>query len=315
MEPSAMTHPKDPLPKVPATFTAPKFEVSVKQNGTMELPGYFPFYYAAIQSVWVYWRVERTVLDEYLRDKGMKAARFSDGGDTGLVNINFFNAAALYGAGQPGNPGVGGFNETEVNIVGYASAVEASVPTSYTLEAFVTGADQTKRIGVYRVWVACDNAVAVAAGQQRYFENKFLVAYDYNVPSLNNDPSQSEYQWTCYDPAEIASEKTPTTFIYRAAVNLAGLTPQPGNMSEWVDLSYDDKAKRVVASRRNYLGMYDTYLLSRAPADPVSIEFGTSKHPMRTDMQRLIGARPAFAIQRFVSPPVIAEAAPYYADL
>jgi hypothetical protein len=310
-----MTHSKDPLPKIPPKFTAPKFVVSVKQDGTMEIPGYFPFYYAGIQSLWLYWRVEHSLLDEYLLDKGMKAARFGNAGDTGLVNINFFNAAALYGAGQPGNPGISGFNETELNIVGYAAAVEASVPTSYTLEAFVTGADQTKRIGAYRVWVACDNAIAVAAGQQRYFENKFLVAYDYNVPNLNNDPSQNEYQWTCYDAAEITGEATPTTFIYRASVNLAGLTPEPGNMSEWVDLSYDAKSQRVVASRRNYLGMYDTYFLSHAPANPVRIEFGTSKHPMRADMQQLIGARPAFAIQRFVSPPVIAEASPYYADL
>jgi hypothetical protein len=310
-----MTQSKDPLPKVPPTFKAPKFEVSVKQTGTMEIPGYFPFYYAGIQSLWVYWRVERSVLEGYLNEKGMKPARFSDGGDTGLVNINFFNAAALYGAGQPGNPGVSGFNETEVNIVGYAAAVEACVPTSYTLEGFVTGADQTKRIGVYRVWVACDNAIAVAAGQQRYFENKFLVAYDYNVPNLNNNPAQAEYEWTCYDATEIAGQNPPSTFIYKATVNLAGLTPQPGNSSEWIDLSHDDQSKRVVASRRNYLGMYDTYFVSRAPASPVRIEFGTSKHPMRADMQRLIGKRPAFAVQRFVSPPVIAEASPYYADL
>jgi len=143
-----MKQSKDPLPKVPAKFKAPMFKVSVEPDDPpfRLIPGYFPFYYAAIQSLWVYWRVERSVLDEYMRDKGMKPARFSNGGDTGLVNINFFNAAALYGAGQPGNPGVGGFNETEVNIVGYAAAVEASVPTSYTLEEFVTGADQTKRI-------------------------------------------------------------------------------------------------------------------------------------------------------------------------
>ena len=310
-----MRNAKNPLPKIPPTFIAPKFDVSVKQTGTMKIPGYFPFYYAGIQSLWVYWRVERSVLDKYLREKGMKPARFSDGDDTGLVNINFFNAAALYGAGQPGNPGVGGFNETELNVVAYAAAVEAAVPTSYTQKAFVSGADQTKRIGVYRVWVACDSAVAVAAGIQRYFENKFLVAYDYNVPHLNNDPAQSEYQWTCYDAAEIAGQKKPGTFIYRGNVNLAGLTPAPGNMSEWIDLSYDETSKRVVASRRNYLGMYDTYFLSRAPANAVRIEFGDSNHPMRADMQRLIGTRPAFAIQRFVSPPVIAEASPYYADL
>lgn len=308
-----MTQSKDPLPKVPATFKAPKFEVSVKQTGTMDIPGYFPFYYAAIQSIWVYWRVELALLNEYLNEKGMKPARFADAGDTGLVNINFFNAAALYGAGQPGNPGIGGFNETEVNIVAYPSAVEAAVPTSYRLQSFITGADQTKRIGVYRVWVACDNAIAVAAGRQRFFENKFLVNYDYQVPNLNNAPEQTSYQWTCSDAAESAAG--PDSFIYRGAVDLAGLTPVPGNMSEWIDLSFDGQSKRVVASRRNYFGMNDTYFLSHQPSRPVTLEFGSSKHPMRSDMQRLIGNRPAYAIQRFISPPVIAEASPYYADL
>ena len=310
-----MTHPKAPLPVVPPTFTAPKFDVTVKPAGNMNLAGYFPFYYAGIQSIWVYWRVERSLLDEYLRDKGMQPARFSDGGDTGLVNINFFNAAALYGFGLPGNPGVGGFNETEVNIVGYASAVEASVPTSYTLREFISGADQTKRIGVYRVWVACDNAVAVAAGQQRYFENKFLVDYAYNVPNLNNNPSQAEYQWTCSEAGGATGTPDPDAFIYRGNVNLAGLTPVPGNPSEWIDLSFDTGSKRVVASRRNYFGLVDTFFVSGAPANPVRMEFGNSKHPMRADMERLIGNRPAFAVQRFVSPPVIAEASPYYADL
>lgn len=310
-----MTHPKAPLPVVPPTFTAPKFDVTVKPAGTMNLPGYFPFYYAGIQSIWVYWRVERSLLDKYLREKGMQPARFSDGGDTGLVNINFFNAAALYGFGQPGNPGVGGFNETEVNIVGYASAVEASVPTSYTLREFISGADQTKRIGVYRVWVACDNAVAVAAGQQRYFENKFLVDYAYNVPNLNNNPAQAEYQWTCSEAAGAAGTPDPDAFIYRGNVNLAGLTPVPGNPSEWIDLSFDTGSQRVVASRRNYFGLVDTFFVDGAPTNPVRLEFGNSKHPMRADMERLIGNRPAFAVQRFVSAPVIAEAAPYYADL
>ncbi|MFY8018862.1 MAG: hypothetical protein ACOVN9_12145 [Inhella sp.] len=304
---------KPPLPKLPATFVAPKSKVTVKPDGTMTLPGYFPFYYAGIQSLWLWFRVELKLLDKMLAGTGLKAARFANGGDMGLVNLNFFNAAALYGSGQPGNPGISGFNETELNIVAYPEAVEAAVPTSYTLEGYLTGADQTKRIGNYRVWVACDSAVAVAAGVQRYFENKFLAAYDYNVPNLNNDPSVVAYQWTGYDAAEVKGKKPPS--IYSATVDLQGLVSVPANMGEWIDLSFDKKTQRPVASRRAYMGMNDAYFLDQLPASPVQVQYGSSKHPMRADLQKLIGDRPAFALHRFVSPPVIIEGSPFYADL
>lgn len=309
-------HKLPPLPEVPTHFTAPMSKVTVTPNGSADLPGYFPFYYAGIQSMWVWWQVELSVLDEMLAHghTGLRAARFADGGDMGLVNINFFNAAALYGAGQPGNPGVGGFSETEVNIVAYPEAVQAAVPRSYTVKGFIRDGDQTKRMGNYRVWVACDNAVAVAAGRQRYFENKILVAYDYNVPNLNNDPAQVTWVWQCFDAPGQGSGGAPA-LIYSGEVDLTGLTPVPGNPSEWIDLSVDPQSKRPVASRRNYFGLHDTFFLADRPVSPVNMHYGPSANRMRHDLQRLVGSRPAFAIQRFVSPPVIAEASPYYADL
>jgi hypothetical protein len=304
---------KPPLPKLPATFVAPKSKVAVKPDGTMSLPGYFPFYYAGIQSIWLWFRVELKLLDKMLAGSGLKAARFANGGDMGLVNLNFFNAASLYGSGQPGNPGVSGFNETELNIVAYPEAVEAAVPTSYTLAAYLTGTDQTKRIGNYRVWVACDSAIAVAAGQQRFFENKFLAAYDYNVPNLNNDPKVVAYQWTGYDALEVKGKKPPS--IYSATVDLQGLVSVPANMGEWIDLSFDKKSQRPVASRRVYMGMNDGYFLEQLPSSPVQLSYGSSQHPMRADLQKFIGDQPAFAIHRFISPPMIIEGSPFYADL
>jgi hypothetical protein len=105
--------------------------------------------------------------------------------------------------------------------VAYATAVEASVPSSYTLREFIAGADQTKRIGVYRVWVACDNAVAVAAGSRSAGPGALYLQGD-------REPGRAD--------------------------------PVPANPSEWIDLSFDDASKRVVASRRNYFGLVDTFL-------------------------------------------------------
>lgn len=292
-----------PLPPLPPKVTIPNIKVTTREDGTLQIPTSTPFYYHGISSVWIYWQVEPGLLEEYLGPLGMRPALF---GGMGAVNVNFFNAVALYGQGFPGNPGAGGFNETELNILAWPKQSEGKVP-DLTLEEFLANGDQTKRIGNYRVWVACDSAIAVACGQQIYFENKFLTPYTYNVPCLNNQ-GVSTWQWTCHDPDNV------DLAIYEAAVNLAGLSPTPGNMSEWIDLSYAKDYKRVAGSRRNYLGMYDTYLLGDQSRGAVKLLFGQSAHPMRQDMEKLIGSSRAYAVQIFNSPTCIAEARPYWAD-
>lgn len=294
----------DPIAPHPATIKLPTFKVTSIPTGDIEVPSTPAFYYAAIQSIWIYWQVELPLLESYLGPLGMNPADF-DG--SGAVGINFFNAAAMYGQGQPGNQGVSGFNETELNILAFPSNQAPNVP-HMSLHDFVTLGDQTKRIGAYRVWVACDSAVAVAAGQQLFFENKFLTSYTYNVPSLNN-PGQSLYTWICHD-ADDATQN-----IYSAQVSLSGLNAVPGNMSEWIDLSYVESAKRVAGSRRNYFGMYDTYFIPQANHNAVAVASGNSSHPMTGDVKKLIGTRPAFAVQVFKTPACIAEAQPYWADL
>lgn len=292
-----------PYVPLPAKIKFPVMQTVSTVVDTIEIPPGTPFYYAGIQSIWIHWPARLELLREYLEPLGMLPADF---GGHGAVNINFFNAVALYGQGRPGSNGVGGFNETEVNIVAYSKDQAGNVP-ALSLAEFLQNGDQTKRMGNYRVWVACDDEVAVACGQQIYLENKFLTQYTYNVPGLNN-PGVSTWQWTCHDPDDV------NRTIYQANVNLAGLTPVPGNMSEWVDLSYSKDAKRVAASRRNYFGMYDTYILGKQGDAAVEVMYGQSPFPMRKDMERLIGATDAYAVQVYRSPCVIAEARPYWAD-
>ena len=292
-----------PYVPLPATITIPIVRSTAMQVGETTIPAVTPFYYAAISAQWIYWRVDPAVLAEYCAPLGLVPAIF-DG--QGLVNINFFNAAALYGSGQPGNPGVGGFNETEVNIVAYPKQSAGKVPT-LTLDEFLANGDQTKRIGNYRVWVACDNEIAVLCGRAIYLENKILTPYDYNVPSPNN-PGVRTFTWTCHDP------DTTAQWIYRTDMNLAGLTPTPGNMSEWIDLSHDTTTGRIAGSRRNFFGMYDTYTLGTNATNAVQMAYGDSPHAMKADMQKLIGSTPAYAVQVYRSPICIAEARPYWAD-
>lgn len=301
-----MAPPKNgPIPPLPTKVTIPNIKVTSKTSGTIQVPAASGFFYAGIQSIWAWWRVELPLLRSYLEPLDLTPYDF--GGGMGAVNINFFNAAALYGSGQPGNPGVSGFNETEVNIVSYATKVAGHVPQGLSLERYLTLGEQTKRVGNYRLWVACDNAIAVAFGRQSFFENKVLTPYDYTVPSPNL-PGVTSWNWTCYDSTRAQST------IYQGHIDLTGLTGVASNMSEWIDISYDEKTRRPVASRRNYFGMHDSYFVP-STSKAVALQFGQSKWPMRHDMLRLIGTRRAVAIQHFASPTCIAEATPYYADL
>jgi hypothetical protein len=296
-----------PIPPLPAKIKLPVIKVSARTTGEMSVPPQLTFYYAGMQAIWLWYAAPLGVLRAYLDPLGMTPYDICG---KGALNLNFFNAACMYGMGSPGNQGIGGFNETEVNIIGYASKVADKVQTGLSLSDYLTSGDVTKRVGNYRVWVACDDAVAVAAGRQVFMENKFLTSYTYDVPTFNNPkpaPQQYTWSWSCQDP------KHQALAIYQAAVNMAGLASVPGNMSEIIDLSFDRGTRRPVASRRNYLGTYDTYLddaVSRAG----KLTYGGSKHPMRHDMQRLIGRHRPVAIQVFRSPACIAEAAGYFAD-
>ena len=294
-----------PIPHFPKQTVIPTFTTTSKQTGTAQIPTATSFYYAGIQSIWLWWLVDLKQLRARLQRYDITPYDF--GGGKGAVNINFFNAVALYGTGTPGNKGVGGFNETELNVVGYASKIGRHVPMGISLTDFLATGEPTKRVGNMRLWVACDDAVAVACGQQVFFENKFLTPYTYTVPGLNSPAPPHSYTWTCHDP------KQNNLFIYDAKVDLAGLSPSPGNMSEWIDLSFDEKSCRPVGSRRNFFGMYDTYHLAPG-SKAVRLKAGTSSHPMRVDIHALIGGRKASAVQTFTSPTCIAEAAGFFAD-
>jgi len=296
-----------PIPPFPKQTKIPVFKTTQTKLPDQSIPSALSFYYAGISAIWLWYRAPMDILRAYVEPLGMTPYDF--GGGQGAVNINFFNAVCFYGQGQPGNQGLGGFSETEINVMAYATKVAANVPSGLSLEQYLISGDPTKRIGNYRVWVACDDPVAVACGIQVFMENKFLVGYDYDIPGANNSrsgPDQFTYNWACVD--------TTGAEIYKAQLKLDGLSCVPGNMSEVIDLSYDKTSRRPVGSRRNYLGLFDTYL-QPAVSSSVQLKYGKSENPMRHDMENVIGTSKPVAIQMYKSPTCIAEAAGYYADL
>src|ERR1051325_5632567 len=148
-----------PIPPLPSKVTIPVFSVKTKQTGTRDVSASNAFFYAGIQSIWLWWLADLKLLTESREPYGV--APYDFGKNKGAVNINFFNASSFYGMGQQGNPGIGGFNETALNIVRYATKVGRNVPQGISLASYLASGAQTKM--TKRV---------VAFGRQQYLETK-----------------------------------------------------------------------------------------------------------------------------------------------
>jgi len=305
------------MPDLPPNVRIPTFGAAA-QTGTAEAPSTPCFYYGAVSVLWAWYAVDPEVVAGPLAGMGMKPALF-DG--KAAVNWSFMSAASLFGMGFPGSPGGSAFEETELNVVAYADAREKDVPTNLSLQAFIMGGDQSKNLGVYRFHVACNNGVAIAMGRDLYYENKFHTEYQFTMPSMNNPVSDiiagaDKWSISCLDGADTKAQ------IYAADVNLQGVTWVGANASEIIDISYDHKEGRVLGSRRNFLGVHQAAFLDPDDAGRVVMSYGQPTEGMSQDgremmanMKRMVGARAPVAVQKFESPPCIAEAVAYYMDL
>lgn len=305
------------MPALPASVTIPTFAPAT-QNGTVDVPPTPAFYYGAASVLWAWYEVDLDLLTGYLAGLGMKPANL---GGKGAVNWSFMTTASLFGAGFPGGAGGSAFEETELNILAYAAAREDDVPHDLTLESFLRGGDQSKNLGVYRLHVACDNGVAIAMGRALYYENKFFASYQFTSPNLNKpvkDIVDGADRWDirCLDGADGEAP-----LIYGAKADLQRVAWAGANASEVIDLSFDQAEGRVLGSRRNFLGVHQVAMLSSGDAGRVEMEYGDGSgamtddgRQMLADMKRLVGSRSPAAVQKFDSPPCIAEAVPYYMD-
>lgn len=252
-----------------------------------------PFWYASLTTYWVYWQVPVEVLRPHVGDE-FEPVEF-DG--SGLVVVNPQLYTSIFNNGQELT------TETEFDIVVAPRAAGDRVPQGLSLNDYLAGNDQTKLIGNLRLHVACDDPVAVTAGRDVFGEPKFVTTFSYDVPTINS-ADQLTWSWRCADP------KHADQFIFDLEV--AELTGTPVAVNPSPITGYTYLHGRPVGSRWNPLGAAMQYDVS-GPGDVV-ISFGGSDHPMRLDMQEIIGTLPAVAMQVFASPPVCAESGPFYVD-
>lgn len=256
----------------------------------------FPFYYASLDSFWAYYQVDADKLVPYLEHTGLMPAMFEG---KALVNINF----QRYTSHLP--QVLSTVTEVEFNLVSYPASQKRGVPT-LSVDDYLSGQDQTKLIGNYRLHVAADNQFAVTAGIEAFGEPKFFTTFtNTTVPALN-DPTVTTWTIECDDP----NDKAAGRFIFRLLTNPVTLRPQAQSLSPIT--GYTLYNKRLLGTRWNLFGAYSS--ATHVKSELVQLTFGASPNPMRLDMQKLIGSTQAYALQHFASPPAATEGRGYYVE-
>jgi hypothetical protein len=72
---------------------------------------------------------------------------------------------------------------------------------------------------------------------------------------------------------------------------------------------------RLIGSNWNIFGVDDIYVLDKSTRRKVKMTFGKSTHPMRSDMQKIMGSCPAAMVQVYQSPPVATESRAAFVDV
>lgn len=90
---------------------------------------------------------------------------------------------------------------------------------------YLTGDDQSKTYGNYRINVPCDSPVAVTAGSKKYGEVKFVASFDFSVPDVN-DPTVQTWWVRCYASTKAPKSQLPYIFDLQVNTNASGI-PAP----------------------------------------------------------------------------------------
>lgn len=268
-----------------------------------------PFWYASLESFWLYYRVEPDVLRRKLPDgAGLEVALF-DFGDGDLAGLASVDLQRYTGHGPTYLETT---DEVEFNVYVYPEARVPGVPLM-SWQDYLLGAEQTKTIGGYRLHVPCDNQIAVLAGKELYGEPKYLAVFDCEVPSLNGPPvSPSTWTYHVYQdrgsPPDPSKPHTPVKgpLIYGLKCHLGDVQPIPANPSPLIEYGVLD-GKGLVANYWDFYGPFETYMLGSN--EHTKITYGTERDRSGTldDLRLLIGDAHPIAAQIFRSPPVSAE--------
>lgn len=285
----------------------------VAQEKVLEMPVgiTFPFNFAFLTSLEVFYLVPKEVVSPYLSEEDLLPVVFEN---KALVNYNFQMYASAFSAGMNAptdewlESGINITHELELNIIVKPRNSRACP----TFEQFILGDEQSRTIGNYRIFVPCDNEIAIAAGKACYGEPKFKTSFRMNLASPNPVRDYLDHfrsEWVTSWGFKINDPSNPHEFIMTCTINLDGVTHVPSNPSPIT--AYGIYNKQRVASRWNILQPMSAYFLDKYQDGNISLIIGNSSHPMKKAMVDLINNTPASAVRISNSPPVAVLGRPY----
>jgi hypothetical protein len=282
-------------------------------------PASMPFYYASFVGIWVYWLTDvENVMPHFSRGH-FKPYTFTDGdgcGEKALVVINFQTYTSHAGMA------LGTVNEVEFNICAYPTCDEDRIPMGLSVNEFMMGIDQTKRIGLFRIHVPADNTIAVAAGKGFFGEPKFFAQFDYMIPCLNL-PGQTSWNVSVYDQSAQPlgpDAHSDSNLVFSLNVPEINATPAWANTSPLALYTYVDGVPNG-SHWQMLLPMESYYPLSDDVVGGIKMKAGKSDaglmpetgtdNSMAHDIAALIGDNKAVGVQIFRSNPSCIEGGPF----
>lgn len=278
-------------------------------------PFTMPFYYASLTNVGVFYLVPKDRVLPYLKNTELLPALFDD---QALVSFNFQLYSGQFASGIDVPPekwstsGAAITQELELNIVAYPESRKDQVePISY--EEFLQNGDQVKLYGNHRVWVPCDADIAIQAGVALFGEPKFKTTFNVNLASQNpvrNDTPHYTPEWVTTWGFRVNDPTDSSQAIFTCVVNTAGLTAIPGNFSPITEYGTHDK--KMIGCRWNILQPMPTFFLDNNLPEAVELTMGSSKHPMKQDMENLLNNMSPVAVRAYNSQPAAIQSRAYY---
>ena len=160
-------------------------------------------------------------------------------------------------------------------------------------------------------------------------EAEVLTTFTFLLPTPNL-PDQRTWTCTVNDPAypagrgEISPKPKDVIYTVNADLTARRSTPRqsvaPGALQHVPGTpdgrlaGRDGYNQRLIGSLWNIFDLDQIYWFDATTQSRVSMTFGKSKHPMRVDMEKIIGKAPAICVQVYQSEPVAAENRAYFVD-
>jgi hypothetical protein len=302
---------------------------------------HFPFYYASIQCLWVFWETPVEAAEAALAaaadfETGLEVTRFrtEDGRETAGAVINFQRYT-----GHAPNALVT-TNEVEFNI--FCTPKSATTTPVMTLGDHMYGGDQTGTIGQLRLHVPADNVFAVKAGRDGFGEHKFYTMFDYTAPTLNDpalvtNPRSYPNKWrtALYRPDQFHDIQIPVDeykmtvsapkdgekahYLYDLTADLNGLAFTPATCTPLTEFALG--LGRTVCTRWTMLGPFQSHIFNPGEGSRVHLSIGPEQPAdqpyfveMRENLERLIGDREPYGVQTYDTPPGCIEPPGFFLD-